>query len=161
MNFISQSIIFVAYLVFFMYISTYYGVRFALCKTVYKYTIDIRPKAKQSTRFTSAKNHQCYTDHKILKWTKEFRAKLINNLHKRWKPLKQKVSIKYEFIFKNAKQKTWGEYKDTSPDVDNLCKAANDAIKGILIDDDKYIVSQQAVKLYAKEDCIRIELELL
>lgn len=42
--------------------------------------------------------------------------------------------------------------KDPGPDLDSLCKSALDAARGILIPDDRHVVSLFAVKVHGREE---------
>lgn len=44
-----------------------------------------------------------------------------------------------------------GQYKESSPDIDNICKSMLDSFTGILYNDDKQIVQLQATKKYGYE----------
>lgn len=52
---------------------------------------------------------------------------------------------------KAKKLETYGSYKESSPDVDNLCKSLLDALTGVLYADDKQVVSLTTSKKYGDE----------
>lgn len=52
---------------------------------------------------------------------------------------------------KAKKLETYGSYKESSPDVDNLCKSLLDALTGILYEDDKQVVKLTTSKKYGDE----------
>lgn len=57
----------------------------------------------------------------------------------------------YMPIPKSIKKRKSSLYHSTFPDLDNLCKFLMDAIKDVLVIDDKIICSLSAKKMYDKE----------
>jgi len=49
-----------------------------------------------------------------------------------------------------------GDYYDKTPDIDNLQKFLLDALKGLCYDDDRQVVSMNALKLYDDHDHVKI-----
>ena len=122
-----------------------------------EFTIPIRPKPKQSTRFG---NKRAYQSSKINSWRKEFQTLLLAN----YPDFKPPIDYDYVLIGRFYYFKTTNkillkrQLKNTVPDCDNLDKALYDAIKGILIYDDKIIVGGDEVKYYSTKDMIQFEI---
>lgn len=52
---------------------------------------------------------------------------------------------------KSKRTSLQGQYKESSPDIDNICKSLLDSFTGVLYNDDKQIVKLQATKKYGYE----------
>lgn len=78
------------------------------------------------------------------------------------------LSVSFEFTF--ACPNTWsqkkkkaheGQYRLSTPDLSNLVKFAEDALNGLLWEDDRYIVELSAVKRYGPTDQTVIEVNAI
>ena len=130
----------------------------------YSFTIEGRPKAKQSTRFT--KSGKCYTDYSVAnyqslgKWKikEKFRDNIIT------KPAKLEVKAYFSIpksTKKHLKQKLLNSPYPHKPDGDNLLKMVCDILKDITIKDDNLITSKSIDKLYGERARTEIYLEVL
>lgn len=108
--------------------------------------IDIIPK--QSIRF-NIKQNRFYQPTKYTKYIKTIKQKLQSELPNTYDLYDLPVAVEYIAYFKTRNKKLIGRYKETTPDVDNILKPINDAVKGILIRDDKQIVSCSVSKYYS------------
>ena len=141
---------------------------------IYKFTIPVKPVAKQSFRAIAAKKgaiHGFTADH-ITKNKLTIQKYIKSQLKRPVIPATSWCRInRLHFIFtrpvKMAKELDLMTDlhepripKTTKPDLDNLIKQVLDSIKGILISDDNIVCEFRNVgKYYGKEDCIIIEIE--
>jgi Holliday junction resolvase RusA-like endonuclease len=116
------------------------------------------PTAKQSMKFT--RNGFSYQTKEVKLAADNMRAQIIQQLPAGFKPLTEPVNINYYFAFPftsdiSKKQRnliSCGEihYKAKKPDIDNLQKAVNDALNGVVISDDSLICEVHASKCYSE-----------
>lgn len=77
-------------------------------------------------------------------------------------PLEGPLSVTLFAQFMTPKRgKKDGDYHTGRPDADNLAKAANDALNGIVWRDDAQIASMQVIKTYANSPKLVIEVRAL
>ncbi len=122
---------------------------------------DIKPEAKQSTRFT--KLGHAFTSEKKRKYVASlveiFEAHKIQLFTGRLR-----VTVVYSFLWRKsdkqkAKQQSWA-YMDKRPDIDNLFKPVADALdKANLFSDDSQIVEVRARKIRSSSEGIAIKIE--
>ena len=138
---------------------------------IYKFTIPVKPVAKQSFRAIAAKKGTIhgFTPEHISKNKLTIQKHIMKQLPKPHRMLANQVVInKLHFIFKRPetlKKLVDSEagitlLKNTKPDLDNLTKQVLDSIKGLLISDDNIVSRMYDVaKFYGHEDMIIIEIE--
>jgi len=108
--------------------------------------IDIIPK--QSIRY-NIKQKRFYQPTKYSKYIKTIKHRLKEQFPETYSLFNAPVAIEYNVYFRTKNKKLIGRYKSTMPDVDNILKPINDAVKGILVQDDKQIVSCKISKYYS------------
>lgn len=124
------------------------------------------PKAKQSFKY--AKNGIKYQSKDVVMFENNMKAVTISQLSKNFKVIKSPVHITYRFYYEFPKRTPKRIvnsnnvcYKYTRPDIDNLQKAVNDALKNTVICDDSIIVSSEAIKLYSEQSSIEVDVEII
>ncbi len=133
-----------------------------------KLTIPGEPMAVQSMKVARAgKFIRKYQPKAVVNWKAYIRTYIATTLPDGWEPLRGALFVKYTFVFpilKSASKRTkeairCGEkvYKATRPDLsDNLKKGLNDALNGLVWNDDSQIAKEKAEKIYG--DVPRIEI---
>lgn len=139
-------------------------------------SINMIPKAKQSMEYGSVVNKEgkiIRTQRKkkgVEKAENSIIVQIKNQLPKGFRPYENALYIEYSFRFpfrkthsKNAKNAMMsGEkspHKDTTPDLDNLQKLCNDAMQGIVFNNDGIIASIKAEKIYHEIPGVIIKLQ--
>ena len=112
---------------------------------ILEFNLLLKPINKQSTRFSV--NGHAYTasnkrkDKAVLQWA------LKQQLPANFDLLDEALRVEYIFFF-NTKHTRKLSVKATKPDIDNVLKAVNDAMEGVVCTRDQHIVSATASKFY-------------
>lgn len=127
------------------------------------------PQAKQSVKFT--KSGMKYTPAHIKQAQNSMTLQIMNQLPNGHEPITEAVAIQYTFEFpltKDLKKETRQKiqcgdqvFRPKKPDIDNLQKAVNDAMNGVVYLDDSQIVKISSVKIYSETPKIIINVQPL
>ena len=114
-----------------------------------QFTIQLKPKAHQSTRFARGR---CFKPAEVVAYQNAIgiSCRLAMAKHK-VKITEDPLKCEIVFTFKGKK-----EFHTSRPDVDNLVKPVFDSMNGILYKDDSQIVELKVRKEYGAEDMIYI-----
>lgn len=121
----------------------------------------------QSMRFrVIGKYVQKYQPTKVTQFKKDIREVIKSYLPAWWKPIAGsalELTFKYIYPFTKTmiKKKQFPVYKTTKPDIDNCGKALQDALTGLLWEDDNIIAVRHSYKMYGPEPKIFILVERL
>lgn len=74
-----------------------------------------------------------------------------------WEPYDQPVEIRVVFQYKRPMSRPNAEWKDSTPDTDNLLKPVQDALTKLVWTDDKTVVIERAAKIYGDEDRVTVQ----
>lgn len=114
---------------------------------------DIKPMAKGRPRFSG----HAYTPKETRLYEQKIRAIALES---GVEALDGDLGVRLIFVYTATKkvanrlQRHEVVYKESRPDIDNLCKGVLDALNGVLYQDDSRIVNLSAVKVYGYSDCI-------
>lgn len=120
--------------------------------------IPINPKAKQSFRFT--KTGMKFQPADVIEYKNTLQSIIINQLPKGFVPFETGLYVIYHFKYpypKNLSKKKkasliekFGKiFRSKKQDLDNLQKAVNDAMNGIVFKDDSLICVANSFKYYS------------
>lgn len=123
-----------------------------------KLFIPINPKAKQSFRFT--KTGMKFQSKDVIDYKNTLQSVIISQLPPDFEPFQKGLMVKYEFAypfpstmpkrFKETMMKEHGMiFRSKKQDLDNLQKAINDAMNGLVFKDDSLICSADCIKYYS------------
>lgn len=130
-----------------------------------------KPASKQSTIFaTKTKTGKpvaiAYQPKEVKQWHAQARQQVINQLPGGFIPFSGLIKItKLVFVFPwrkadSQKKRQTFQYKNTKPDMENLEKALNDVLSGVVFIDDAQIVHKNnIVKCYGDVPVTLVELE--
>lgn len=83
-------------------------------------------------------------------------------------PISQAMVVEIDYVYvppeswsQKKKEAALGALKTTTPDLSNLIKFTEDALNGVIWEDDRYIVQLKAKKIYGNEECTIIYVEML
>lgn len=114
----------------------------------------IRPKPKQRPRFS---NGHTYTPRETQDYENQVRFMVKSQMDQNgWEPFQDHASMEVWFTFG---RKEFKKYHNSRPDIDNLLKAVQDALNGVLYRDDSIITEISARKYYGYESAIMIKAE--
>ncbi len=119
---------------------------------IYTYA-NIKPKAKQSTRFS--KKGFTYTKKDVSLFLQEALRQLKQNCTSE---TKLNCPVRVLFVFSFQKKNTKLSFKSTRPDLDNLEKPIQDCLSQFILEDDSLIVSKQSIKINTPVDFIFISI---
>lgn len=120
-----------------------------------EYLIDIKPQAKQSTKFS---RKRAYTSKKKVDYVNEIKRQLQNQVKEK---LSGAIKCELEFYFTPPKSTSKKKLKEIigSPclkkiDCDNLMKPVADAMSGIAYDDDSSIYDVRISKNWGEDQIV-------
>lgn len=116
--------------------------------------VQILGQPKQQTRPKFARQRGrvvTYEEAAIKDWKKGAAIVARSQLPTDWTPLEGPVAAEVVCVYSGPNVIGW-RWKTTAPDLDNLVKAALDAMNGVLYKDDRQIVALNATKLVSG-DC--------
>lgn len=108
------------------------------------FIVDGEPVPKQSTRF-DGKGH-AHTDPRVKAWQNTVAWKAREAMQGR-EPLKGPVSVRAVFVLSNRRR----------VDCENLIKAVNDAMNGVVFADDSQVVNLHIVKHVKKSPGVLVQ----
>lgn len=119
----------------------------------------------QSARFRRFGNHiSSYQPAKVINFKKQVAEYVAEDIKHETVPLFSKVplEVRFRFYFKPPKTLRGNPvYKITRPDIDNCGKALQDALTGILWEDDSLIAVRHSFKMYSDNPRIGITVNCL
>lgn len=134
-----------------------------------KITFDIEPVQQQRPRATRfGRGIRMYDPPKTAKFKKELRA--MAQAQYKGKPLTGPLKVTFRFYRpiqtsiskKEHDLRASGVHRPiVKPDISNFVKSAEDALNGVLWEDDKLIVTEVSGKYYADNPRIEMEIETL
>lgn len=75
-----------------------------------------------------------------------------------WSPYDKPCEIRIVCQYARPKSRPTAEWKDTTPDHENLLKPIQDALTGLVYTDDKTVVSSRFAKIYGDEDRVTVQI---
>ena len=123
-----------------------------------KLFIPVNPKAKQSFQFTAGGRR--YQPKDVINYKNTLQSVIISQLPPDFEPFQKGLLVVYEFAypypstmpkrFKETMIKENGMiFRSKKQDLDNLQKAINDAMNGLVFKDDSLICSADCIKFYS------------
>lgn len=123
-----------------------------------KLFISVNPKAKQSFQFTASGRR--YQPKDVINYKNTLQSVIISQLPPNFEPFQKGLEVTYEFVypypstmpkrFKEAMIKEHGLiFRSKKQDLDNLQKAINDAMNGLVFKDDSLICRVLCTKYYS------------
>lgn len=74
-----------------------------------------------------------------------------------WEPYPGPVEIRIVLQYKQPVSRPLAEWKDSTPDWDNLAKPVQDALTKLVFPDDKTVVMGRCAKIYGDEDRVTVQ----
>lgn len=74
-----------------------------------------------------------------------------------WEPYAGPVEIRIVLQYKRPMSRPTAEWKDSTPDWDNLAKPVQDALTKLVFPDDKTVVIGRTAKVYGDEDRVTVQ----
>lgn len=126
----------------------------------YDLFIEVKPQAKQSTRFSRGR---AYTPAKKVQYIKEIQSQVSNQFNTEKFSGTIRLSVAYSFPWRKKDSKlqkkvTWA-FMNSRPDVDNLFKPLADSLESICFNDDKEIVEIRVKKIRSDHTYIAVRIE--
>ena len=136
-----------------------------MSEVLFSCCIPLEVVPSQSMRYrVFGKFVQKYQPEKVVHFKKTVQTLVKEQLPAYWKPLEGiplKVTFQYIYPFTKSmiKSKKFPVYKTTRPDIDNCGKALQDALTGVLWEDDSIIAIRHSEKMYGAKAEIMIIVE--
>jgi len=120
-----------------------------------RFFVDGLPVAQARPRFARLGNHvKAYDPAKSKNW-KAYVAMVATSKGVRVQEGALRLSVSFHFLKpKSAKKRV---HHTVKPDLDNLVKAIQDALKGIAWKDDSQVVELEAAKYYSPDPGVHVE----
>ena len=120
----------------------------------YKFHLSIRPKPKQRPRF----NGHAYTPRETQEYENAVGMMVQTEMSKQGIKMFEKwACLEVHFVFEQPKAKK--PFHNSKPDLDNLLKALQDGLEGVLFRNDAIVLSVNATKEYGVSYAIYIYAE--
>jgi len=124
----------------------------------------LEPVAKGRARSTKSGHH--YTPTKTRKFEEAVRAAAVAQMRENGYKIIE-GGVRVDIVLSFSIPKSWPKWKKemalngeidhtTKPDATNVCKAIEDALNGVVWNDDSQIIAPHPVKLYSEKPGIRI-----
>lgn len=78
-----------------------------------------------------------------------------------WEPYDGPTEIRVVFQYKQPASRPLAEWKDSTPDTDNLLKPVQDALTKLVWTDDKTVTVERAAKIYGDENRVTVQVRTL
>ena len=142
-------------------------------KEMLTFKIKMKPEPKQSAKFAAVGKHvRSYQPKKVTDYKQTIQATILSQLPDDFVMFGGPIHIDYTFAY--APLKSFAKkmlaavqddyqmvFKSTKPDADNLEKSVNDAMEGIVFNNDSQIASHRTLKIYEASPYIEIRIKAI